>query len=270
MKEITLGLHRGMGQEYYDITATPENLKAPVSKSLLWQFNKSPYKWFNGSKFEVTDRMNFGSFVHALCLTPDVVDNQFSLSKYDEFRTNEAKEWKREMQAKGITILKEPDWKRGEDIRELVMDSQYVFGLGACDYEVAAFGKIGETLIKGMVDILPHRGETLVDLKVTSTIGDANEMQRLVYNMGYHWQAALYLDLVNGLSDGEIKQSFEFLFIEDTYPHEMAVVRLSDSFIEKGREGYMNAVAKWQNAVFSKKFSPKHENVLEINPPAWA
>jgi hypothetical protein len=32
----------------------------------------------------------------------------------------------------------------------------------------------------------------------------------------------------------------------------------------------MNAVAKWQSAVFSKKFSPKHENVLEINPPAWA
>jgi hypothetical protein len=151
-----------------------------------------------------------------------------------------------------------------------VMDSEYVFGLGACEYEVAAFGKIGDTLIKGMVDILPHRGETLVDLKVTSNIGDAADMQRLVYNMGYHWQAALYLDLVNGLSDGEPKQSFEFLFIEDTYPHEMAVVRLSDSFIEKGREGYMNAVAKWQSAVSSKKFSPKHENVLEINPPAWA
>jgi len=121
-----------------------------------------------------------------------------------------------------------------------------------------------------MIDILPRFGEKLADLKVTASIGDEKEMQKLVWNMGYHWQAALYLDLYNGLSGKPARNTFEFFFIEDTYPHETAVVRLSEAFIQKGREGYMNAVAKWQNAVFSKKFSPKHENIVELEPPAWA
>jgi hypothetical protein len=65
-------------------------------------------------------------------------------------------------------------------------------------------------------------------------------------NFGYHWQAALYLDLVNGLSEQEPRTKFEFLFIEDQYPYEYAVIRLSEDFINLGRAGYMNAVAKWQ------------------------
>jgi hypothetical protein len=32
----------------------------------------------------------------------------------------------------------------------------------------------------------------------------------------------------------------------------------------------MNAVAKWQQAVSTKKFSPIHDGVLELEPPAWA
>jgi hypothetical protein len=269
-QETMIGLVPNLGNEYYALTATPENLNAPVSKSLLWQFNKSPYKWRSGIGVKQTENMIFGSLVHALCFTPTKVDEQFTLSKYDDFRTKEAREWKAEMQSKGIEVVKELDWHRAEDIKDAVMESEYVFSLGACDYEVAAFGKIGETLIKGMLDILPHSGNTIVDLKVTSSIGDEGDMKRLITSFGYHWQAALYLDLYNGLSGKEPRTHFEFLFIEDSYPHEMAVIRLSDEFIQKGREGYMNAVAKWQNAVFSKKFSPKHQGVVELDPPAWA
>ena len=264
------GLVPNLGNAYYDISASPSNLDAPVSKSLLWSFNKSPYKWINGVKVNVTDKMDFGSLVHALCFTPNLVEEQFVLSQYDDFRTKEAREWRDATALEGKTIVKEADWQRAEDIKEVVMESNYIMGLGACDYEVAAFGKIGNTLIKGMIDILPHRGDTLVDLKVTGSIGDAKQMQSLVMNFGYHWQAALYLDLVNGLSEQEPRTKFEFLFVEDSYPYEYAVIRLSEDFINLGRVGYMNAVAKWQNAVSSKKFSPSHEGVLEITAPPWA
>jgi hypothetical protein len=269
-KEIMIGLVPNMGNSYYDLTATPDNLDAPVSKSLLWQFNKSPYKWINGVKVESNDRMNFGSLVHALCLTPNAVEEQFTLSKYDDFRTKEAREWRDATAIEGKIVVKEADWKRAEDVREAVMESEYIYGLGDCQYEVAAFGRIGDTLIKGMIDILPKFGDNLVDLKVTASIGEENDMQRLIWNMGYHWQAALYLDLYNGLSGKPARNTFEFLFVEDSYPHEIAVIRLSESFIQKGREGYMNAVAKWQKTISSKKFSPKHENIVEINPPTWA
>lgn len=268
--EIMMGLVPNMGNEYYSVTASPNNLNAPVSKSLLWQFNKSPYKWINGVKVEATERMNFGSLVHALCFTPNLVGEQFVLSKYDDFRTKEAREWRDATALEGKSIVKEADWQRAEDIKDVVMDSEYIFGLGSCQYEVAAFGKIGNTLIKGMIDILPNRGDTIVDLKVTGSIGDAKAMTSLCINMGYHWQAALYLDLVNGLSDQEPRTKFEFLFIEDQFPYEIAVIRMSENFINLGRTGYMNAVAKWQQAVSTKKFSPIHDGVLELEPPAWA
>ena len=268
--EIMTGLVPNLGNEYYSISASPCNLDAPVSKSLLWLFNESPYKWINGRKMEVTEKMNFGSLVHALCLTPKTVEEQFVLSKYDDFRTKKAKEWRDATALEGKIIIKEIDWQRASEIKETVMESNYIMGLGACDYEVAAFAQIGGTLIKGMIDILPHRGDTLVDLKVTGSIGYEKQMQSLVMNFGYHWQSAIYLDLVNGLSKQEPRTKFEFLFIEDQYPYEMAVIRMSEKFIEKGRIGYMNAVAKWQQAVSTKKFSPIHEGVLELEPPAWA
>jgi len=284
-----IGLVPNLGNEYYALTATPENLEAPVSKSLLWQFNKSPYKWFAGVGVKQTENMIFGSLVHALCFTPNFVDEQYVMKPQDapkdyrnDRRVMEAKKpsqdsldaidyWNKfDLVHKGKIVIDADDWERAEAIKETVMESNYVFGLGACEYEVAAFGKIGSTLIKGMIDILPHSGNTIVDLKVTSHIGDENDMKRLLMSFGYHWQAALYLDLYNGLSGKEPRTHFEFLFVEDTFPHEIAVVRLSDAFIQKGREGYMNAVAKWQVAVSSKKFSPKYEGVIELDPPGWA
>jgi hypothetical protein len=288
-QEIMIGLVPNMGNSYYDLTATPDNLDAPVSKSLLWAFNKSPFKWINGVTTNVTDKMKFGSLVHALCFTPNLIDSTYIIIPEDA--PKDIRNDKRVMNAKNPSqasldaigywnnfdvlhgnkeIVDADDMARAEELREIILESPYVFGLGACDYEVAAFGKIGDTLIKGMIDILPKFGDNLVDLKVTASIGEENDMQRLIWNMGYHWQAALYLDLYNGLSGKPARNTFEFLFVEDSYPHEIAVIRLSESFIQKGREGYMNAVAKWQKTISSKKFSPKHENIVEINPPAWA
>jgi hypothetical protein len=287
--EIMQGLVPNLGNAYYEITASPSNLDAPVSKSLLWSFNKSPYKWINGVKVNVTDKMKFGSLVHALCFTPNLVDSMYVTVPEDapkDFRND-----KRVMNAKNPSpasldaidywnnfdlihgdkeIVDTDDMSRAEDIRETVMESNYMMSLGACEYEISAFGKIGNTLIKGMIDVLPHKSDTLVDLKVTGSIGDAKQMQSLVMNMGYAWQAALYLDLVNGLSEQEPRTKFEFLFVEDSYPYEYAVIRLDEKFIELGRVGYMNAVAKWQSAVSSKKFSPSHDGVLEITAPPWA
>jgi hypothetical protein len=269
MQHLLNKLTKGMGAEYYAIKATPQKLHGAVSKSLLWDFSRSPFKWFYGGAKETTDKMAFGSLVHALCLTPELVEAQYVMAPFDDFRTKEARAWRDEQVDTGKSVVKETDWHRAEDIKEAVMESQYVWSLGACCYEVAAFAQIGGTVVSGMVDFLPHSGEALVDLKTTSTIGDVGNLTKLVMNMGYHWQAALYLDLVNACGEKQYEH-FEFLFVEDQAPHEIAVVRLSPRFIELGRIGYMNAIAKWQEAVKTKQFKPAIDVVVEIEPPAWA
>jgi len=218
---------------------------------------------------EQTDNVLFGSLVHALCFSPKQVADEYIMAPYEDWRTKEAREWKQAQTDAGKAVIKEADWQRAEDMKEAIMESEYIFGLGACDYEVAAFGKIGDTVIKGMVDILPHKGEKLVDLKTTNSLGTEKDLARLVMSFGYHWQAAVYLDLVNGLT-GQNRTEFEFLFVETSYPYETAVVGLSPDFIQKGREGYMNAVAKWQDAVSTRKFLPSHPFPLVLDAPAWA
>lgn len=262
-------LVRGMGQRYYDLTATPDNLTAPVSKSMLWQFIQSPYKWYHGQGFQTTDAMDFGSLVHCLCFTPDDVDNQYIVAPYADFRKVEAREWRREQESTGLTVVKEEDMLKAENMREHIMESEYVWSLGVCDYEVAAFGKIQDTIIKGMIDIVPHSDAKLVDLKTTKSIGSKWELQRKVANMGYHAQAALYLDLYNNAT-GEKRNQFEFVFVETDDPHEMAVVSLTPNFIEKGRTAYLGAVNRWQRCVADKVFPPALEGIVELDAPDYA
>jgi len=185
MEKKTLNRNvRKMGKSYYEQSASPQNLNGPVSKSLLWQFVKSPYKWFMGKPKEETENMRFGSLVHALCFSPEIVKTEYVVSAYEDFRTKEAREWRDEKTSKGVAVIKEADWMRAEDIKATVMDSEYMFSLGACDYEVAAFGKIGDTVIKGMIDIFPHSGNSLVDLKTTCSIDDERDMASLFFNLG--------------------------------------------------------------------------------------
>jgi hypothetical protein len=51
-------IEHNLGKAYYLRTANPRNLTAPVSKSLLWDFNESPYKWRHSSGKEVTKAMD--------------------------------------------------------------------------------------------------------------------------------------------------------------------------------------------------------------------
>ena len=255
-------------EEYYKSTATPSNLQGAVSKSMLWQFVQSPYKWFMGETFTGNAKTEFGQLVHALCFEPSKVTSQYVISKYDEFRTNEAKEWRREMETSGYNVVKAADMERARTIAETVMESEYIYSYGACDYEVQVHGMIGTTPIKGMIDIAPHSGANLSDLKVTGSIGTESDMARHIANMGYHWQGSAYLDMFNA-TNGTERTEFDLIFVEEDAPHEMAVFTLSENFLAKGREGYMNAVAKWQQCVATKQFLPAHPSKSVIEPPKY-
>jgi len=91
----------------------------------------------------------------------------------------------------------------------------------------------------------------------------------LVINRGYHWQAALYIDLWN-LASGENRNEFIIVFMAVDRPFEMATVLLDEDFIKLGREGYMQALAKWNQCVQTKHFPPAIDGLQTISPPKWA
>ena len=254
------------GREYHADTASPTNLEGPVSKSMLWRFSESAFKWRYGKPPVSTAAMDLGSLVHSLCFTPDSVTEDYAVSEFDSFRTKAAQEW-RDAQV-GKTVITQETMSKAQDIADVVMNDQELFSLGEKDYEVAVYASIGATPVKGMVDIAPRHGNVLADLKTTSTIGSLDALTRLVVNRGYHWQAALYLDLWNAVT-GENRDQFWFLFVETDAPHETAWVSLPPKLIDLGREGYMNAIAKFQNCLAKDVWPRTIEGVQEIPVPKW-
>jgi len=263
-------IEQGLGKSYYERTATPSSPSAgPVSKSLLWDFNKSPFKWRHSNPRESTKAMELGTLIHAAALEPETFDDLIIVSPYADFRTKEAREWKLNQMELGKIITSDEEIQKIKEISEIVLEEYGQNFLAANKQtEVAVFGKIGVTDIKGLIDIVPDGLDCLIDLKTTANIDGLESIQRTIINRGYHWQAALYLDLYNAAS-GENRTRFVFCFVEVESPHETAWVELSENLLDLGRSGYMNAVAKWQTCVVTGHWPKQIEGIEIIEKPKY-
>ena len=252
-----------LGREYYRDGATPQNLDGFVSKSMLFDFVKSPYKWIHGKKLVSTPAMDFGRLVHAVTLTPEDL-GEFVKSPFESYRSKEAQTWKAEAIESGMTVTCDDDFDRANAISKKFWENRIPDGV--C--EVAVYSQIGDVKLKGMIDFVPASSRSLIDLKTTANIDGLDGLQRIVTSRGYHWQAALYLDLWNAAT-GETRNDFLFCFVETSAPYETAWVNLDEDLIQRGRTGYMNALAKWNECVKLNKFPRQIEGIQTISAPKW-
>lgn len=267
MKNATIEYN--LGRAYYMRSANPQNLDAPVSKSLLWDFNQSPYKWRHSTGKEPTKAMDLGTLIHAAILEPNLpLEKIAAVSPYSDFRTKAAQEWKAEQREMGKMIATDDDIRAASGCEAVFSEDYAQRFAGGYKTEVAVFGMIGATEIKGMIDLVPDNLDVLVDLKTTASIGSLFDIMRTIISRGYHWQAALYLDLWNAAS-GEKRTRFVICFIEVASPHETAWVEISPELIEAGRVGYMNALAKWQACCATDCWTRQHEGITMIEKPAY-
>ena len=257
-------------QDYYSRTATRLNPRGgPVSKSLLWDFHKSPYKWIHGRNKESSKAMELGTLIHLAVLEPEKpLESLVAVSPYVDYRTKEAREWRYSQRMAGKIIATEEEVGIAQACAEVFREDYAQKFQAETQNEVAVFGKIGETEVKGMIDLVPTGLDCLIDLKTTASIDSLENLQRNIVSRGYHWQAALYLDLWNAAS-GESRTRFVFCFIETDYPHETAWVELSENLIDIGRAGYMNAVAKWQQCVATNIWLKSVEGLAMVEAPKW-
>ena len=259
-------------QDYYSRTATRLNPRGgPVSKSLLFDFHKSPYKWLHGRNKESSKAMELGTLIHYAVLEPEKpLESLVAVSPYVDYRTKEAREWRDLQREAGKIVVTEEDEIISRYAAEAFHEdyAQHFGSYKNMQTEVAVFGKIGETEVKGMIDIVPTGLDCLIDLKTTASIDSLDNLQRNIVNRGMHWQAALYLDLWNAAS-GEKRTRFVFCFMETDYPHETAWVELSENLIDIGRAGYMNAIAKWQTCVATDTWPKAVEGIAIIETPKW-
>jgi len=260
---------QNMGEAYYKDTASPTNLSGPVSKSMLWDFCKSPNKWMGNQKDKsVTPAMQLGTLFHTACLEPDKLEEQYVISPYSDYRTKEARDWRDSLD--GVTCVAADELARATAAGHQFRNNPAVSFLPEYNTEVAVFTELLPKIpCKGMIDLVPESGHSLIDLKTTANIESLDQLSKIILDRGYHWQGAMYLDLWSAAT-GDIRDEFTIIFMETIYPFEMATVTLDLAFIQLGRTGYMNALSKWNQCVKSNTFPPAVDGNQTISPPKWA
>lgn len=100
--------------------------------------------------------------------------------------------------------------------------------------------------VKALVDLVPdgtHKkyGRCLADLKTTRS-ASPRAFARQIFSMGWHFQAAWYLDLWNAAT-GEARNEWRFVLSENTPPYQPGRRLLSEEYLNLGRQQYKVGLA---------------------------
>lgn len=135
--------------------------------------------------------------------------------------------------------------------------------------EISAFWIDEETGLtcKARPDILRDDG-MIVDLKTTSD-ASPRAFSRQIADLGYHIQAAHYLEGVNRCSETEIKD-FVIIAVETKAPFEVAVYYLDFGALEKGREERRNLLDLYATCKKNDIWPGYSQSIQPISLPSWA
>ena len=86
--------------------------------------------------------------------------------------------------------------------------------------------------------------------------------------LGYHWQAAMYLDAWNAeqakLQNPDIRNEWYFLIACSERPFGCGVAKLGEDKIEIGRQEYRQALRDFKHAIEKKEFKNPYQLSSEI------
>ena len=244
-----------------------------LSKSRLWELNScSLYRWrFAPKEFNATAAMSWGSMVDCFLLTPEEVDRTIVFSPYADYRTNAAKEFKREVEASGRVIMKADEV---ETVKTAVdkIKSDRIAGpiIEASKSQAVLLNEIMGVQFKGLVDIAPDSGDCLYDLKTTSDFS-IRGFSKSIAVFGYHVQAALYLKLWNLCNPDDKRDRFRIIWQDSSSPYEVAVTELPTADIEAGGTWAAHQLDRLIEATNRNKWpNILDDKIAVIGRPSWA
>ena len=234
-----------------------------------------------------TAATSFGSYLHALVLTPDIVEAEYFVLD-ERLRPHPSKNyqdkanmlWKtanvNAAKQSGKALVSLEDHQRAvackDAIRKTALANEVMNGVGVHERLVQWADLETGVLCKARID-KTRNAERIVDLKST-TDASKRAFMRSIINYGYHRQAAFYLD-------GSIAKTFTIVAVESSAPYGVAVYDLSEEFIELGRIAYRFALKQIKTCrdKYGSEFDlatvwPSYEHYYPISevlsPPQWA
>lgn len=240
-----------------------------ISKSSLSILKQSPFKFFNQGERKPTKAMQIGTAIHCALLEPEKFAEAYKLMPLiTDRRTKAYKEAVAE--SEHVELLIGNDAKNIQGMIEAVKQNdaaRELLGLdGWC--EVSGFHTDPETGVK-----LRHRFDKLtkcgigIDIKKTQSV-HPDELSKTISKYGYHMQDSLYSDAYECITGNKLKQ-FYFIFVEESYPHEVAVVYLDDVSKQVGRNQYQDLLIDYAYYTANPHKVNNNSPVGMISLPEW-
>jgi len=218
-----------------------------VNWSTLKAMKDSPAHYLVATKEgrDDTVALKFGRLADVLIFTPAEFATRYVVSPYDEFRSNEAKAWRKTQEAMGIEVVKTEDVAEARLLADAVRRHPIARGyLDSGKFQVPMVWTDPTTGLrcKGLADLLSVGGSFLVDGKSARTI-DRRRYTSQVGSLLYHCQLAHYR---NGCRHA---LGFDPAFIghiayEKGAPYDVAVFEFDRSVIDAGEVIVAELLAK--------------------------
>ena len=268
---LPFSIYRGDDVSQSDTIETVKD-KA-VSKSMICSFIEDPGAWKYHSKPKATSAMKAGSLLDTLLTEPLQFKNRYIMSEFDEFRTNAAKEWKAQVEASGLVVLKQSELECAQmQLMAIKSKPEAAAILDGAQFQVAFRHKTRYPFAsKGLIDILPNDGETIVDLKTCapSALESKRSLQRYIFDWMYHVQAGCYCDGY-ALASGQERTRFKFIFITSAPPFKVAVIELPFAAISLGADIYRNGLKRYAECLETGIFPSMWDGEVELDLPEYA
>jgi len=251
-------------------------LSSTGARHILPEFGGSPakFKYRQGREFS-TAAFDLGKAVHAKVLGVGAQAVPYPsdvLASNGAASTKAARDWADEIRNQGLIPMKAADLRPIERMTEAVLahpTARSLFEL-APQREVSVFSELDGVPVRCRFDALTGEtpnGRFGIDLKTSSDPVDVDTFTRTVMKYGYFVQAEWYKDTARD-DLGDI--SFQFVCVETTAPHLVAVPQLDVMFEDMGRTLGRVARETYAECMESGVWPGYPEHVQTLTPPVWA
>jgi len=221
-----------------------------------------------------SDEMILGSLVHALVLTPDVIEKEFVFMPECDLRTKEGKAIRDNIigVANGRTIVDDDIRERANAIAESVVSNKQANQmLYESEREVSYFWTCPFTglSLRSRVDAINPM--YLVELK-TGRDMSPSQFQRSAYNMNYDLSAAHYMEGLR--QNNSERKAMCFITVETVAPYVVQCYEVSPEFLSVGHAKWLDAITKLEAGITKGHwpgfYDPEVEPFPLLTPPVWA
>lgn len=272
---MNYGIHLDLpANDYHALTgASASQLRT------LWQSTPAHLRASLDAPRAASPAMQLGTLAHSVILEPDkplpgvaIQPDEYEPGRKWTAAAKVCKEWRAAQEAAGLMVMKADEYDAAFGMARNLATHPAAGPLltdGRAEVSLVVRDEVNAVDCRARVDWLPNLHPAIVDLKTSS---DASEraFTKKAYDLGYHIQAAFYLDLWNALMPSEPRTAFFFVVVENTAPFAVNVFECSPEFVELGRQHYQQALAVFARCCKENYWPAYAPTVHPLNLPRYA